>query len=46
MNTCSIIETQSIEHDRDRVDFYNEEGLVPAEIENQEKDRYHIVILM
>ena len=32
MNICSVMETQGIEHDRDRVDFYNEaEGSVPAE---------------
>ena len=24
MNTCSVMETQGIEHDRDQVDFYNE----------------------
>ena len=31
MNTCYVMETQGIEHDRDRVDFYNEvEGLVPT----------------
>ena len=37
MNTCSVMETQGIEHDRDRVDFYNEaEGSVPAEIEQHD----------
>ena len=37
MNTCYVMETRGIEHDRDRVDFYNEvEGLGPTEIEQHD----------
>ena len=35
--TCSFMETQGIEHDRGRVDFYNEaEGSIPAKIEKHD----------